>query len=560
MGTIEREQFNNLLVDSAAEVTVLQPKAVPRTCYTDQTKVIAGVTGHPTPCPTAKVVITVRGYQAQVEAVVAQLGEDMLLGRDLPFFNDFLTNVARQQRGNEVFSVSTRSQTRAAAHNEAVAATSGATPTPLEDKSRATPTSQEDENGAIPTSLEDENGATPTSLEDENGATPTFLDETEPGLDLLDDSLFSIPNPPKPRLTRNQKRYQARERQTPAEYPTATPVENLGKEQREDESLKELRKQAELDPNSSYTIHDGVLYHTSLSPHGDSLLQVVVPQKRRTELLKSARHSPLAGHLGRKKTEAKLLRDFFWPGLGRDVGTMCAQCPECQKGNKNKKQRAPLVPLPVIDESFRRIAMDIVSPLKRTTSGHKYILTVMDYATHYPEAIPLKNTDAKTVAEALCQVFSRLGLPEEVLSDQGTNFMSDLMKMVFQLLSIKHLKTSPYHPQTNGMIERFHATLKSMIRKLCTQPKEWDKWLPYVCFAFRDSPHTATGFSPFELLFGRNVRGPLTLLKEQWTAKSHTPQSFVNSLQERLQETAELARKNEERAKRKEKSWYDAKA
>ena len=364
---------------------------------------------------------------------------------------------------------------------------------------------------------EDENGATPTSLEDENGATPTFLDETEPGLDQLDDSLFSIPNPPKPRLTRNQKRHQARERQTPAEYPTATPAENLGKEQGEDESLKELRRQAELDPNSSYIIHDGVLYHTSLSPQGDSLLQVVVPQKRRTELLKSAHHSPLAGHLGRKKTEAKLLRDFFWPGLGRDVSTMCAQCPECQKGNKNKKQRAPLVPLPVIDEPFRRIAMDIVGPLKRTTSGHKYILTVMDFATRYPEAIPLKNTDAKTVAEALCQVFSRLGLPEEVLSDQGTNFMSGLMKMVFQLLSIKHLKTSPYHPQTNGMIERFHATLKSMIRKLCTQPKEWDKWLPYVCFAFKDSPHTATGFSPFELLFGRNVRGPLTLLKEQWT-------------------------------------------
>ncbi len=137
---------------------------------------------------------------------------------------------------------------------------------------------------------------------------------------------------------------------------------------------------------------------------------------------------------------------------------------------------------------------------------------MMDFATRYPEAIPLRKIDATTVAEALCEVFTRLGLPEELLSDQGSNFTSNLMKQVLDLLQIHHLKISSYHPQTDGMLERFHGTLKGMMRKTNSAQKEWDQYLPYVCFAVRDSVHFATGFTPFQLLFGREVRGPLTLL------------------------------------------------
>ena len=185
----------------------------------------------------------------------------------------------------------------------------------------------------------------------------------------------------------------------------------------------------------------------------------------------------------------------------------------------------------------------------------------MDFATRYPEAIPLKKIDTRTVAEALCQVFSRLGIPEEMLSDQGSNFMSSVMAAVFDLLKIKHIRTSPYHPQTDGMLEHFHATLKAMLRKTCPEAKDWDTC--YICFAYRDVPHSATGFSPFELLYGRHVRGPLTIVREQWTGKSSTPQSvvsFVLCLQERLLKMAALAREQESRAKKQSKHWYDKKA
>ena len=115
---------------------------------------------------------------------------------------------------------------------------------------------------------------------------------------------------------------------------------------------------------------------------------------------------------------------------------------------------------------------------------------------------------------------SGMGIPAEVLSDRGANFLSSVMKTLFQMLGVAHIKTSPYHPQTDGMLERFHGTLKAMLRKTCPVAKYWDQWLPYLCFAFRDAPHSATGFSPFELLFGRDVQGPLILVKEQWESRS----------------------------------------
>ncbi|PIK45484.1 hypothetical protein BSL78_17652 [Apostichopus japonicus] len=154
--------------------------------------------------------------------------------------------------------------------------------------------------------------------------------------------------------------------------------------------------------------------------------------------------------------------------------------------------------------------------LTRTKKGNRYVLVVVDYATRYPEAIPIPNQEAETIAEELVKLFSRVGIPEEIVSDQGTNFTSKLMKEVCNLLEIDHLKSSPYHPQTNGLVERFNGTLKSMLRAFVTQqPESWDRYIPYLLFAYREVPQSSTGFSPFELLYGRKVKGPLDVLKEE---------------------------------------------
>lgn len=122
-----------------------------------------------------------------------------------------------------------------------------------------------------------------------------------------------------------------------------------------------------------------------------------------------------------------------------NVKRYCQACECCQRGAKSK---APLMPLPVVEEPFRRVAIDIVGPLRKTKRRHKYILTVMDFATRFPEAIPLRRIDASSVADALLAVFTRLGFPDEILSDQGSNFMSKLMKHVLELLHIHLLHTT----------------------------------------------------------------------------------------------------------------------
>ncbi len=127
---------------------------------------------------------------------------------------------------------------------------------------------------------------------------------------------------------------------------------------------------------------------------------------------------PLAGHLGVDKTRQRILRRFFWPTIFRDVAEFCECCEKCQMTTKRKIPPAPLIPLPIISEPFKKIAMDIVGPLPRSRAGNIYILVICDYATRYLEAIPLRSIDAAHIAEELIKVFARVGVPEEILTDQ----------------------------------------------------------------------------------------------------------------------------------------------
>ena len=165
------------------------------------------------------------------------------------------------------------------------------------------------------------------------------------------------------------------------------------------------------------------------------------------------------------------------------------------------------------------MAVDLVGPISPPReNGHQYILTQVDYASRFPEAIALKRIDTPTVAEALVDMFSRLGVPEEIISDLGTQFVSECMEEVNRLLSIWHLTTSPYHLMCNGLVERFNGTLKAMLNKLCAeQPRQWHRFINALLFAYREVPQESTGFSPFELLYGWTVRGSMHILKELWT-------------------------------------------
>ena len=226
--------------------------------------------------------------------------------------------------------------------------------------------------------------------------------------------------------------------------------------------------------------------------------------------------------------------------------------------------RAEMIPMPLIGKPFQRIAMDVVGLPPQEQVRNWFILMICDYATRYPEAVPLPSTEAEKVAKELIKFFSRVVIPDEILTDQGSNFMSSLLQEIYSLLQIRRIRTSPYHPQTDGLVERFNGTLKSMLKKFTSKNQtDWDEYLPYLLFAYREVPQESTGLSPFELLFGRKVRGPLDVLRECWTneeAGDVPVIPYVLEMQKRLQEMTKLAQDNLQKAQQKQKECYDQKA
>jgi hypothetical protein len=223
--------------------------------------------------------------------------------------------------------------------------------------------------------------------------------------------------------------------------------------------------------------------------------------------------------------------------------------------------------MPILTEPFSRVSIDLVGPISPPSSeGHRYILTLIDFATGFPEALPLKEIDSISVAEALMVIFSRVGIPREILSDRGRQFVSQLMGELHKLLGVKPLFTTPYHPSGNGRVERFHATLKASLRKLCSdKPREWHRYLVPTLFAMREIPSDRTGFSAFELLYGRTVRGPLSVLRDLWedtTMRDDVRSSFqyVIELKDKLEECAKIAAQNAEISSSKFKSYFDLKS
>lgn len=304
-----------------------------------------------------------------------------------------------------------------------------------------------------------------------------------------------------------------------------------------------------------FVIEGGLIYRKCVRAKSAKVagrMALVVPAECRRQVLSTAHESLMAGHFGHRKTELRLREHFFWTSVSTDLKKFCRSCDKCQRlSQKGRVRNAPLYPIPIITEPFSKVAIDIVGPLTpRSSEGHRYLLTLIDMATGFPEAIALKDIDSISVAEALLLIFSRVGIPREILSDRGAQFTSKLMGELHRLLGAKPLFTTAYHPMGNGRVERLHATLKACLRKLCEdQPKDWHRYVVPTLFALREIPSDRSGFSAFELLYGRQVRGPLTVLKDLWEDKSLVGEmrssfQYIIELRDKLQELLNLLPKS----------------
>jgi len=290
--------------------------------------------------------------------------------------------------------------------------------------------------------------------------------------------------------------------------------------------------------------------------------QVVVPAPYRSQILSLAHDSPLSGHMGINKTCRKIMNHFYWPGLRRDVVNYCKSCHQCQVvGKPNQKiPVAPLYPIPVISEPFSHVIIDCVGPLPKTKSGNNYLLTIMCSSTRYPEAIPLRKISSKAIIKELTKFFCTYGLPRVIQSDQGSNFLSKAFQAAMRRMGVRHQVSSAYHPESQGALERFHQTLKNMVRIYCHETDDqWDEMVPLLLFAARECVQDTLGFSPFELVFGHEVRGPLKMLKERWLDDDNRSDilNHVMDFRLKLHRVCELARANLGEAQRRMKTRYD---
>ncbi|GFX02707.1 hypothetical protein TNCV_2011511 [Trichonephila clavipes] len=162
---------------------------------------------------------------------------------------------------------------------------------------------------------------------------------------------------------------------------------------------------------------------------------------------------------------------------------------------------------------------------------------MMDQHTRWPEAVPLRSLTAKNACDSLLQIFSRTGIPSISASDQGTNFKSALTQEFTKRMGSSPRFSCPGYPDSNGLVERWNKVLKDMIHHvICEDPRSWDRQLPFLLFAYREVPNTTTGVSPFRLLYGREARGPLAILKSSWAGEIHLPTNISQSAADYLQE------------------------
>ncbi len=321
-------------------------------------------------------------------------------------------------------------------------------------------------------------------------------------------------------------------------------VEDLKSAVLADDTLIPARKLA-VECQNGYSFVDDVLFHSVLM---DDVLvkRIVVPKCHRLKILTLA-HDKCA-HVGVRGMRAIINKRFTWPGIHGDVMSFVKSCDVCLRVNSQGNRKSKIVERKIVSVPFESVAVDIVGPLPNAKRGVKYLFTYICLASRWPEALPMRTASAPEAAQCFMDIVSRTGIPLKVLSDRGTVFLSKLMSNMYTLLGIDSIATSPYRPQSNGVVERLHGTLKPMLAKAADTGIDWSVFLPLALFAIRQVPNRDVGFSPHELVYGKNVLGPLDILYRGWASDDFEElcvDEWLLKLSDRLSLLHDLAVNNE---------------
>jgi len=257
----------------------------------------------------------------------------------------------------------------------------------------------------------------------------------------------------------------------------------------------------------NFVILDDLLYRVQ-----NDIPILVIPTKLRQSVLQSCHDLPLTGHMGFRRTYGSIKCRYYWPRMRRDIKQYVASCPKCQKRKaRNIKRQGFTKPLPIAEDIFDTVGIDLINKLPRSYAGYNAILVVTDNLPKFVVTSPLRDEKATSIIFAFYTDFiAKFGCPKIVISDRGLNISSKQTKDFFQLYGIKRHLTSAYHPQSNGQTERYNRTLAaSLTMYVDKEQKNWSDYLAPLTFAYNISEHSVTHVPPYELVYGRRPRLPL---------------------------------------------------
>ena len=281
----------------------------------------------------------------------------------------------------------------------------------------------------------------------------------------------------------------------------------------------------------------------------------VIRKEELPALLYMMHNDPTSGHFATEAMYHKIKTRYYWPQFYNDIREYVKSCDACQRRGGAHKNNL-LHPIPV-HSPFYQIGIDIVGPLPRTQRGKRYIMVAMDYLTKWPEARPLTEATAEKVAEFIYeQIICQHGCPQIILSDRGTHFNNKVVERLMRKFTINHLLSTPYHPQTNGLVERFNRTLCESLAKLSLTNNDWDLYIAPTLFAYRTTKHSTTKIEPFFLVYGRSARLPVDLPE---TTEQLAETNHIADLIDNVPLKRQIAQKNVTVSQHKQKERHDRK-
>lgn len=266
---------------------------------------------------------------------------------------------------------------------------------------------------------------------------------------------------------------------------------------------------------------------------------------------------PTSGHAGIRRMTNNMKRYYYWQGMDNDIIKFVKNCDKCQKQKFHRNIKQPMCITSTATTAFDKIFLDLVGPLTKDANGYCYILTLQCELTKYVEAYPLLNKETETVARAFIDNFIlRYGIPNEIATDRGTEFISSTMQEVCKILNINQLQSTAYHHESLGSLENSHKSLGAFLRiQTDNQAYKWSDWLQYWCFSYNTTIHSSTTYTPYELVFGKLCRIPSNIINR--IDPVYNFNSYNVELKYRLQKSQEDARNNLIKSKINRKLRYD---